>query len=43
MVITFDRYYLEQFVEHLPIETEKKANKVLHLCEKRDMRDQSEQ
>ena len=36
----FCRAYLEHFVEHLPLETEKKAHKVLRLCEHRGMTDQ---
>ena len=31
---------MEQFIERLPLETEKKAQKVLRLCEQRDMQDQ---
>lgn len=34
------RAYLEQFVDHLPLETEKKAYKVLQLCEHRSMTEQ---
>ncbi|KAI0213573.1 Nuclear pore complex protein Nup85 [Lamellibrachia satsuma] len=36
----FGRQYLELFIERLPIETEKKAQKVLHVCEHRNMQEQ---
>ncbi len=31
---------MEQFIEHLPLETERKAQKVIRMCEQRDMQDQ---
>ena len=34
------RDYIAQFLENLPLETEKKAQKVLRLCEKYDLPDQ---
>ena len=37
------RSYLEHFVDNLPLETEKKAHKVLQLCEHRSMTDQGRQ
>ena len=37
----FGRAYLEHFIEHLPIESEKKAQKVLHVCETRGLHDQA--
>ena len=37
----YGRAYLEHFIDHLPIESEKKAQKVLHLCEQRGLHDQS--
>lgn len=39
-IYCFYRAYLEQFVDHLPLETEKKAYKVLQLCEHRSMTEQ---
>lgn len=36
----FGRQYLEHFIEKIPINTEKKAYKVLSICEKRNMSDQ---
>ncbi|XP_074647565.1 nuclear pore complex protein Nup85-like [Tubulanus polymorphus] len=36
----YGRQYLEQYVEHIPVTTEKKALKLIHLCEKREMHDQ---
>ncbi|XP_060601817.1 nuclear pore complex protein Nup85-like [Ruditapes philippinarum] len=36
----FGRQYLEHFIEKIPIETEKKANKMLYICEKRNMPEQ---
>ncbi|XP_078611940.1 nuclear pore complex protein Nup85-like [Branchiostoma floridae x Branchiostoma japonicum] len=35
----FGRYYLEFYLERLPLQTEQKALKVLRECEKRDMKD----
>ncbi|KAI8501147.1 Nucleoporin nup85 [Branchiostoma belcheri] len=35
----FGRYYLEFYLERLPLQTERKALKVLRECEKRDMKD----
>lgn len=42
--VTFITYraYLEHFIERLPLETERKAQKVLYLCESRGMTDQGE-
>ena len=31
---------MELFIERLPIESEKKAQKVLHVCEQRNMQEQ---
>ena len=31
------RAHLEEYIEHLPLETDKKAMKVLRLCEDLDM------
>ncbi|KAL4240413.1 Nucleoporin nup85 [Mactra antiquata] len=36
----FGRQYLELFVEKIPIESERKAHKVLSVCEKRNMSEQ---
>ncbi|CAL1529891.1 unnamed protein product [Lymnaea stagnalis] len=33
----FGRSYLEAYIEHIPLETESKAHKVLHLCQERDL------
>ena len=38
---TAGRYYLEQFIECIPLETEKKAEKVLRICEQRELIDSS--
>ncbi|WAQ96054.1 NUP85-like protein [Mya arenaria] len=34
------RHYLEQFIDNMPIETERKAHKLLNICEKRNMPEQ---
>ena len=31
------RKYLEHYIEHMPIETQRKAEKILTICEKRNM------
>ncbi|KAG7270713.1 hypothetical protein CRUP_000422 [Coryphaenoides rupestris] len=36
----FGRVYLEQQIEHVPLETERKALKVLRICEQRQMSEQ---
>ncbi|ELT92130.1 hypothetical protein CAPTEDRAFT_228245 [Capitella teleta] len=36
----FGRFYIEEFVERIPIETERKAQKVLKICEERDLQPQ---
>ena len=33
----FYRKYLEHYIEHMPIETQRKAEKILTICEKRNM------
>ncbi|KAH9520095.1 Nucleoporin nup85 [Bulinus truncatus] len=38
----FGKSYIEAYVEHIPLETEKKAHKVLHICLERDMLAQSQ-
>lgn len=38
--ILFFRQYLEHFMDHMPIESERKANKLLYVCEKRNMGEQ---
>ena len=40
LFVTFNRKYLEHFVEHMPVETEKKAHKLLYICEERNMQEQ---
>ncbi|XP_013379129.1 nuclear pore complex protein Nup85-like [Lingula anatina] len=37
----FGRQYLEQYIEHIPLSSERKAHKVLRICEQRDMHDQA--
>ena len=41
MTICGCRYYLEQFIESIPIESDKKAEKLLRVCHERDMVDSS--
>ena len=36
----FGRVYLEQQIEHVPLDTERKALKVLRICEQRQMSEQ---
>ncbi len=36
----FGRHYLELFIERVPLQSEKKAMKVLRICEEREMTDQ---
>ncbi|XP_064637372.1 nuclear pore complex protein Nup85-like [Lineus longissimus] len=36
----FGRHYLQNYLEHIPLETEKKALKVYNACEKRGMHEQ---
>ena len=36
------RRYQEHFLENISLETEKKALKVLHICQERNMSDQGE-
>ncbi|XP_041364866.1 nuclear pore complex protein Nup85-like [Gigantopelta aegis] len=38
----FGRKYLEHFIEHMPVETEKKAHKLVHICEERNMQEQAQ-
>ncbi|XP_046857044.1 nuclear pore complex protein Nup85-like [Xenia sp. Carnegie-2017] len=38
---TSGRHYLEEYIERIPIETETKAFKVLHLCQKNDFSKQA--
>ncbi|XP_046584711.1 nuclear pore complex protein Nup85-like [Haliotis rubra] len=38
----FGSKYLELYIERIPLETEKKAQKVLHICEERNMMDQAQ-
>lgn len=33
----FGRPYLESYIEHIPLDTERKALKVLHMCQEREM------
>ncbi|XP_005093863.1 nuclear pore complex protein Nup85 [Aplysia californica] len=33
----FGRSYLASYIEHIPLDTERKAHKVLHMCQERDM------
>jgi nuclear pore complex protein Nup85 len=39
--LVYGRQFMAEFIEHLSIETEKKALKVLHICEKNELIDQS--
>ena len=34
------RKYLEHYIDHMPIETQRKAEKILTICEKRNMAEQ---
>lgn len=36
------RKYIEHYIEHIPLETEKKALKVLGVCDRRNMAEQGE-
>lgn len=38
----FGRVYLELLIERVPLDTERKALKVLRICEKRQMNEQGE-
>ncbi|XP_071489851.1 nuclear pore complex protein Nup85-like [Diadema antillarum] len=38
----FGRHYLELFIERIPLQTERKALKVLKLCEDRNMQEQAQ-
>lgn len=38
----FGKPYLAEYIEHIPLDTEKKALKVLHLCQERDMNIQAQ-
>jgi len=38
----FGRSYLASYIEHIPLDTEKKAHKVLHMCHERDMHVQAQ-
>ncbi|KAL5019403.1 hypothetical protein ScPMuIL_005125 [Solemya velum] len=37
----FGRKYIEHYIEHIPLETEKKALKVLGVCDRRNMAEQA--
>lgn len=37
----FGRHYLENFIENMPIETERKAQKLLNICKERNMTEQA--
>lgn len=37
----FGKHYIAQFLDHIPLETEKKAQKILRLCEKYNLVDQA--
>ncbi len=40
-LIFLSRHYLELYIERIPLQSERKALKVLRLCEDRDMQEQS--
>ena len=31
------RFFIEQFCDHLPLDNERKVEKILHACEKREL------
>ncbi|CAG5114533.1 unnamed protein product [Candidula unifasciata] len=38
----FGRAYLESYIEHIPLDSEGKAHKILHLCQERDFTAQAQ-
>ena len=40
--LTYGQHYMQQLLARVPLNTDKKANKIIHLCQRYNFKDQSE-